>query len=88
MLVNQDKILAEATPSLKWATEHTSPEYWPGRKLLGAQLQDLSLKLSDDNTVLGNELSADSRVATNPVSDDNDIVSSASVQDKSPDTMD
>ena len=103
---NNDKILAEATPSLKWATgmspwatEHTSPEYWPGRNLLGAMLQDLSHKLSEENTEIGNEQSKDSSVPsvpTNPVSDDDDnddddyisIDSSASIHDASPDTMD
>ena len=59
LLENHDNVLAEATPSLKWATgmspwvtEHTAPEYWPGRNLLGALLSDLSQKLSGDHTGL------------------------------------
>ena len=53
LLENRDKVLAEATPSKLWgsglspyATEHTAPDYWPGRNLLGAMLRDLVSQLS------------------------------------------
>ena len=57
-------MLAEATCSLKWATgmspwatEHTLPEYWPGRNLLGALMNDLSQKLSREHTEIDTQYS-------------------------------
>ena len=52
LIQNNDKILAEATPSKIWgtglsifATQHCSPEFWPGGNLLGALLMDLAKDL-------------------------------------------
>ena len=49
LVENHGKILAEATPSKIWgtglsvfATQHCSPDYWPGKNLLGAMLMDLT----------------------------------------------
>ena len=59
LLENATKILAEANRSKFWATgmstyltEHTDPDFWPGRNQLGALLMNLAthlLKNSSDN---------------------------------------
>ena len=53
LIENQGKILAEATPSKLWGTgvsafvtQQTSPNYWPGRNMLGAILMELSNQLT------------------------------------------
>ena len=49
LLVNADKVFAEATPSNFWGTgmspldsELTSPEFWPGKNMLGALITELA----------------------------------------------
>ena len=49
LLVNADKVFAEATPSKFWGTgmspldsELTSPGFWPGKNMLGALLTELA----------------------------------------------
>ena len=65
LLENKDKTLAEATSSKLWATgaspfitEHFSPDYWPGRNMLGALLMEHTQELLgqvDDVPVLSQE---------------------------------
>ena len=65
LLENKDKTLAEATSSKLWATgaspfitEHSSPDYWPGRNMLGALLMEDTQELLgkvDDVPVMSQE---------------------------------
>ena len=54
-LENQDKVLAEATPNLRWGTgmsayvtENTRPEFWAGQNPLGMMLMDIPINTLTD----------------------------------------
>jgi ribA/ribD-fused uncharacterized protein len=54
LLENEDKVLVDATSSKLWGsgmspyiTQQCSPDFWPGRNLLGAVLMELANKLTD-----------------------------------------
>jgi len=56
LLEYQDATLADASSSLHWGTglspfisEHTAPDYWPGKNTLGAMLMDLTQRLTIQN---------------------------------------
>ena len=89
---NKDKVLAEATPSRLWGTglspfvtENTSPDFWPGKNLLGALLLEITNEIADDiddemndemntNTILDTE---NNQPHQPPSSQDMDIVNSS-----------
>lgn len=55
LLENEDKVLAEATPSKFWAsglslyvTENTTPNFWPGQNMLGVMLMELAQLLKKE----------------------------------------
>lgn len=55
LVENCGKVFVEATPSKLWGsglspyvTEHASPEFWPGRNMLGALLHEVANECSKD----------------------------------------
>ena len=80
LIDNTDKVLAECTHSLKWAsalpksvTEVTNPYYFPGKNMLGALLMDIPLQQL---------LQYEKEASDNSPPEDNEVTDNEDIDDK------